>query len=144
MIAEGTYEAMPVAGSLQFANSGKKGTPQVAVDLKIVDGDEAGRVIQWIGYFTENTFKRTVESLQYMGMKGEDLDLLHDTDLKERVQIVVRHEDYNGSIRPRVQWVNRLGGFRFENQLGKDELKALSQQIRGWAKAPDTAAEPDF
>lgn len=90
--------------------SGEKNTPGVFVMFEIVDGDCRGESISWCGWLTDNAARRTIESLRYMGWKGNDLDKL-DTITANVVDLDVQPEtDREGRERLRVCWVNPLGG----------------------------------
>jgi hypothetical protein len=144
LIAEGTYEAVafPIDTAdgpayAQFGESAQKATPQVVVNCEILDGEEVGRRIAWIGYFTEATTQRTVESLRYFGFKGDDLATLVTQKLEQRVQIVVEHEDYNNRTRARVSWVNRPGGggLRLSDPMSKDGLRKFAARMKAAVRA---------
>jgi hypothetical protein len=142
LIPQGTYEAVAYALDTeefgrtfaQFGESKNKGTPQVVVNLEIVtEGEQAGRRIAWIGYFTDNTTQRTVESLRYMGFQGTDLAAAITQKLDRKVQIVVEHEEYDGKWRAKVVWVNRAGGgaFRLTEPMSKSALGRFAAQMKG-------------
>lgn len=142
LIARGTYRAkgFPVDTEefgntyTQFSESKNKGTPYVAVNMEIVgEGEQAGRHIAYIGYFTENTTQRTVESLRYMGFKGNELATAITQKLDNEVEIVVEHEEYDGKWRAKVAWVNRVGGgaFKLAEPMNKGALAKFSAQMKG-------------
>jgi hypothetical protein len=116
---------------VQFGES-KTGKPQVVVNFEILEGPDAGRRIAWFGYFTEKTVQRTVESLRYCGFKGDDLAGAVTQVLDQEVQIVVAHEEYDGKVTARVNWVNRAGGdgFRMEKTMGRTALTQFAAQLR--------------
>lgn len=141
MIPEGTYKAKAVTAALGYTSGGSE---QVAVEFEILDDDPeiGGRRITWYGYFTERTFDRTIESLQYCGFRGNDLSDLSGVTTNE-VQIVVTHEEYNGRISARVQWVNRLGGLAIRSRMSDEDARKFSARMRSKiAAAGGSAATP--
>jgi hypothetical protein len=139
-----TYRAIAVATTLGLSN--QKGTKYIAVNFEIVDHEHyTGEITPaWMGYFTDKSEARTVESLQHMGYEGDDLSDFADLDrdgcarlLPTPVELVCEPESYtdeqgNTTDRLRIQWVNRVGGGRFkaEKPLEGSELKAFSAQMK--------------
>src|SRR3954462_1979761 len=108
LIPEATYEAVGFQVDTeewgltyaQFGESKDKRTPQVVVNFEIVDeGEQKGRRIAWIGYFTEATTERTIQALRYCGFRGDDLAAAITQKLDQKVQIVVEHDEYQGKVR---------------------------------------------
>lgn len=136
------YKARAV-GQVVLGESGTKKTPFIEFYFEITDGENKGGQVRWTGYFpdgNDKVKKRTVESLQYCGWTGEDLaefldGELHGLDANE-VQIDVGIEEYekDGEKRsaPRVQWVNKSGGFlNVQNAMSKDKAESFSDRMRG-------------
>jgi hypothetical protein len=132
----GKYPARATA--IQFGSS-SKGTAQVAVTYEVTDGPGAGHSITWIGFFTENTTERTIESLVNSGWKGTDLTELDGLEgekvfaaLGNEVSLTIENETYEGKTRPRVRWVNKAAQqFEMKNKLSKEGLASLSNSIKG-------------
>jgi hypothetical protein len=143
MIPAGTYESQAVSDAV-FSMSSKKGTQQVVVTM----GTTAG-TIDWIGYMSEATLIRTTESLIAMGYDFSD----NASVRKNKVSIVVEHEEFEGKLRARVRWVNGLDtAARYtamsasEESLVKSRLKATALALRakqgaGVAKASAPPAD---
>lgn len=153
LIPQGTYEAVAYAVDtdefgrtfVQFGESKNKGTPQAVVNLEIVsEGEQAGRRIAYVGYFTENTTQRLIESLRYMGFKGDDLATAITQTLDRKVQIVVEHEQYDGKWRAKVAWVNRAGGgaFRLTEPMSKSALGKFAAQMKGAVRSVPEEGAP--
>jgi hypothetical protein len=148
LIPKGSYRAVAVQVNVEgfgptFVQFGEtsKGNPQVVVNFEIIDGDMAGRRHAWWGYFTEATTERTVESLRYCGFKGDDLAGAMTQQLDQEVQIVVDHEEYQGKVRSRIQWVNRGGGggYKLDKPMDKRSLTAFAARMRASVRSiPDT------
>ncbi|MBX3159105.1 MAG: hypothetical protein KF773_24265 [Deltaproteobacteria bacterium] len=113
--------------------------------MEIVDHDEfAGQTIAWIGHFTDKTSERSIESLQHMGWKGEDLAELGELGrdacahlLPAVVELVIEPDQrQDGTWQNRVRWVNRAGGkFAFKKPLQGADLKAFSAQMRSTVRS---------
>lgn len=116
-----------------------------AVTLEVVDHPEfEGAETTWIGHFTDKTADRSIESLQNMGWKGDDLSELADLDaaacvrlLPDTVQIVMSVEQYEGETQLKVLWVNKpgAGAFAFKKPLAGSDLKAFAAQMRGTVRS---------
>ncbi len=138
-ITNGTYRAK-ASGACVLGTSANKGTPFIELYFKIIDGEHLGSLVRWTGYFTENTSERTIQSLILMGWQGEDPSefedgTLHGLDSNE-VDVVVELEEYekDGETRtsPRVQWVNRAGGYlNTANAMNTAAAKSFGERMRG-------------
>lgn len=142
MLDKGYYRARALGG--EFGYSSKKGTEQVAVEFEILDESHQGERITWIGFFTDKTTERTMESLRICGWKTDDVtDLQGITD--NEVQLVIDHETFEGKERAKVQWVNRpSSGFQMKSTMNADQKKAFAQRMKGAAvKSRQAAAAPN-
>lgn len=148
MIAEGTYPAIAVQNGdgswMQLGESKEKKTKQVIVNVKITEGEHAGKVRAWIGFFTPDTVDRTLESLRNFGFKGDDLSV--DEPLTNPINIVIKHETYEGKTRERVAWINKPGGggMKMERQLSGDDRRLFAATLKSKfaAKPVVTTATP--
>jgi len=106
------------------------GKVQIVVRVKTLEGESSGQTISWFGYFTPKTEERTMQSLRYMGWKGNDL--MNLGALRQEFEIVVEHEEYEGRLRAKVAWINRLGGgqVKLKNPMGDDELRHFAAQMK--------------
>ena len=129
MIAPGKYRAKVL--DWDFGRSGK-GTPYIAVRFEIPSGD----TITWFGYFTRAALERTVESLRYCGWIGHDINRMREDGMgSKEPEIVVEHEEYEGKVRARVQWVNSGVGPAGTGSMGEDELRAFAAEMRDSIRA---------
>lgn len=140
MITNGTYRAR-ATGACVLGTSANKGTPFLEFYLKVLEGEHAGALVRWTGYFTENTSERTIQALLLCGWQGEDPSefedgTLHGLDANE-VDIVVEIEEYEnkeGETKhaARVQWINRPGGYlNVENAMNNEAAKSFGERMRG-------------
>ena len=109
----------------------KTGTDLIQMQFQVVDGQFAGRRVNYRGYFTDKTAKRTFDSLRYCGctFPGNDLTNFSGYDTNE-VQLDVVHEqaqepDENGEKRifAKVAWVNSLAGKGLSPERKMDQYK---------------------
>jgi len=139
MITNGTYRAR-ATGACVLGTSANKGTPFLEFYLKVLEGEHAGALVRWTGYFTENTSERTIQALLLCGWHGEDPSefgdgTLHGLDAND-VDIVVEIEEYekDGETKhaARVQWINRPGGYlNVENAMNTEAAKGFGERMRG-------------
>lgn len=139
-LQNGTYKGRAV-GETVLGTSKDKGTPFIEVYFEVTDGESKGQRARWSGWFGPNSERRTAEALQYCGFEGDDLSVfsdggLHGLDTNE-VEIVVEREPYtdkegNEHEMPRVQWVNKLGGFlSVQSRMPEAEARAFGDKMRG-------------
>jgi hypothetical protein len=124
---------------VQFGTS-KNGGEQVGMQFEIISGPEAGRRVPWYGSFSEKLgerakktpAQRTIESLRLCGFKGNDLANMPSQELNQEVSITVEHNEWEGKITCRVQWVNEpgSGGVRMANPLGQTELRRFAASMK--------------
>ena len=157
MIANGTYRAR-ATGACVLGTSAQKGTPFIEFYFKVSEGDQAGSMVKWTGYFTENTNERTVAALLLCGWQGEDPSDFADGELhgldSNDVDIVVEIEEYEkeGETKrsAKVQWVNRPGGYlNVANAMKTDAAKSFGDRMRGLviamrSKTPASPVADDF
>jgi len=159
MIAKGTWPAVAVpiisqnTGEelmCQFGYSGNKGTPQVGVCFEFTAGPNSGDRITWIGYLTENTEERTLQSLRIIGFKGDDLDKFNDQRPDQEVHLVIEHEENpkDGKVYAKVAWVNdpkRSGGFIMSKPMEAKDRRMFAarfkSKLKGMPPVEGTKAE---
>lgn len=130
MLAEGKYTAT-VSEHSQVTLHEKTGNEEIRVLCEIVDeGDAKGALRTWRGYFTEGTAERTVESLRYMGWKGDDItNIVLEKGVK--FQIVIKHEEYEGKIQEKVAWINRLQSVYVGQPMDDARKRSFAQRMKG-------------
>ena len=149
MIPEGTYNAVAIPNDegkyCEFGESPKKKTKQVVVQVKITDGEFAGRTRTWIGYLTSDAVDRTIESMRNFGAQGDDISEWPDQQLTVPVQVVVKHEEYEGKPRDRIAFINRVGGggFKQANVMSKDDLRLFAASLRARVAAKPALPKPN-
>ena len=142
---KGTFTAHARDYALGITDNGKE---QAAVLFEITEGDEAGERLTWFGYFTEKTAARTIESLRHCGWQGNDLSTITADDLCNDVSIVVDEEEYNGELRTKIQWVNRLGsGLAVKTRMDPTAAASFAARMKGACmaikpSAPQAATAP--
>ena len=99
----GTFEAEIVEHAITESS---KGTPQIAVKFETKEGDITG----WFA-LTDKAAEYTIKKLRAMGFQGDDLKQINDGQciVGNQCNIVVAHEEYNGTTNARVKFVNPLG-----------------------------------
>lgn len=150
MIAEGTYRASAVDCALGMTGTGKE---QIAIMFETIGTEhQPAQRITWYGYFTDNTFERTVQSLRHIGWKGNDLSVFGlgvPEDCHNQVEIVVEHEtDDKGDRRAKVRWVNSGNGLAVKERMDEPSARAFAARMKarvaalGTTKSTTTAQAP--
>jgi hypothetical protein len=131
---KGKFRAKAKEWGLGESSTGKE---QIAVSFDILTEGAEFSTITWYGYFTEDTWQRTLESLRIMGWTGTDFEQdLVGLDTNE-VELVVAEEEFDGKVRTKVQWVNRVGGLNIKAPLTLERTKAFAATMRDRIKAFD-------
>jgi hypothetical protein len=139
-VPEGYYTGVvvPVKGDdgehkIRWGRAGNENrTRQILVYFEIVEGEHAGTVLPWWGYFTKDSAKRTVESLRFCGFKGEDLSDANNQPLNQKVQLVVEHQERDDKVYARVAWVNQHGrsAIKLKDPMTNDDVMKFSAMMR--------------
>ncbi len=138
-IQAGYYEAKAVptpdeAGNVKVVHFGlsSNNTKQVLITFEIERGDGAGQKIPWFGYFTDKSWERTIQSLRYMGFKGDDLSTLDAQALDQSVSISVEESEWEGKTHMRIAWVNELGGggVKLANPMAANDIRQFAAQMK--------------
>ncbi len=132
MIAPGKYRARCTgAQDAQWAKS-QNGNTKLVLVFELLDGQHQGQRISWVGTFTENTYERILDSLEYCGLnQGTPLDELQGIENNE-VELDVIHEVGNdGKTYAHVKWINRAnaGRIRFKEPLAPTDAKAAVREF---------------
>jgi hypothetical protein len=151
LVAIGYYRAVAVPVTIdgetlwaQLGRSKEKQTPQVSIMFAILDeGPYKGRRIGWMGFFTEASVDRTVESLRLCGFKGDELADLPRQALDQEVSVTVEHDEWEGKKRAKVAWVNAPGGgMKMANPMDAKDIRIFSAKMKAKFKAkPEVAGE---
>lgn len=105
MYAQGKFKAEVLGGVLTKSSS--KGTEQVAVTFRLLEGPDEGRDITAYLALTDARLPYTVKELRLMGWKDDLNDLL--TIQGSFVDLVLEHEQYNGKTQTKVKFINAPG-----------------------------------
>ena len=132
----GTYRAKAIEAQLGFTNGGKE---QVAISFQVLTPGFEGTRLAYYGTFGEKALEITVKALRACGWTGLDLSDFTGIDTNE-VNLVVEHEEYNGTITAKVKWVNDGAGGLLKNVMGDSEKKSFAQRMRGQLATLGTVA----
>jgi hypothetical protein len=138
LVPAGEHVAKIVDYSVQETSTGK---PMVVVKLNTEHG-----AVFWNGVIQkapEGKRNIPMEALITMGLQSfNDIEKLIDgvasnaLDVNQEVKVTVAHEEYNGKVRAKAQFINALAGAtRFQNVMNKDNFKVKISQM------PDLKAE---
>jgi hypothetical protein len=130
MLDQGTYRGRPVRAALGMTGTGKE---QIGVLFEFVE--PVGHRMTWYGFFTDDTWDRTIEALRACGWRGDDLtDFVEGQQLPagfdQEVELVVKHEVYQGKTTARIAFVNSGGGLAMKETLTQDQAKAFAARMQ--------------
>lgn len=121
----GTYRARAVGAELSTTSTGKE---QIAVQFQLLEHE--GETLLWFGYFTERALPITVRALRACGWQGNDLQDLTGI-LDNEVDLVCANEEYNGTTRLKVQFVNRPGEMPFVQPMEDTAARSFAARMKG-------------
>jgi hypothetical protein len=124
-VPSGRYDARPLRA--RSALSTQKQTPYFEVEFHIVEVDAT---LRWQGYLTDKTKARTLDAMALIDWNG-DVDFKDGSiNTGKDVSItVIREMGTDGKERPRVQWVNAIGGGSKFEGLEPTEAKSVFAQL---------------
>ena len=139
MPAEGTYKGVPTRAVLGMTSTGKE---QIAVEFDFLE--MPGTKLTWYGFFTDQTFDRTIQALRDCGWTGTDLGEFSSGTLPpgmdKQVELVVKVEEYpagSGQMRDKIAFVNSSGGLMVKTALSPDKAMAFAARMKGRIAAFD-------
>ena len=157
LLAPGYYDAVAVEktddqGVVAFARweLSKNDAKQVIAYFQLIGHPEVFP-IPWRGSFAstmlgesgKSVAQRTVESLRYMGLKGDDLLAIENQELNQIVSLQVEHDEWEGKTRLKVAWVNKPGGGVIKvKPLPEEAKRKFAAMMRAsLAKVPEVEGE---
>jgi hypothetical protein len=140
MLNEGNYRGKPIRAALGLTSTGKE---QIGVQFDFVE--PAGTRLTWYGFFTDAAMDRTIESLRHCGWKGDDLSVFAEGQplpegFDQEVELVVKHEEYQGKVSARIAFINGGGGLAMKEALSVDQASAFARRMKSKIGAFDLAA----
>lgn len=145
LIPEGYYPAVAVRtegeDGIRLArwgrSAGENKTRQILMYFELLEGPHAGTRLPWFGYFTKASYERTLQSLRYCGMVGDDLASIESEPMDQRVSVAVEHhtyEDRQGTEKTvvRIAWVNRAGSgtIKLADPMSQPDLLKFAAQMK--------------
>ncbi len=123
MIPQGEYEAQGAKPLLM--TKAKNGNDRVVVVMKITQGVQEGALIDFRGMLTGGATPITLEALKLMGYDGTD-----ESVMRNKVRIVVNHEEYEGKTYANIQYVNDPNRLAQYTELSAAESAAAKQRLK--------------
>ena len=131
----GLYDATVV--ECYFCRSRTSGLPQVLVKVET----QHGRLIEYLA-LSQKAAPFTVEKLQNMGFKGNDLAALGKTIslVGNKCKVEVIHKTYNGVVEARIDWIRPVdyGG----SDKGDESVAAEARQFNHYLTRRQPAGQP--
>jgi hypothetical protein len=108
-----------------------KGLKQVGAVFEIRRGPLEGQRLSWWGYLnTRDNAERAVRVMKTCGWDGRSVDTMR----RNEVEIVVRHEIYEGRRRARVAFVNEVRGLTMKQPMTEQEKTDLQAKLAAFAR----------
>lgn len=123
-LSPGKYRAIATShrvGKTEPKN-GEEGKAFVSAEMKVTEGELMGETAEWTGWLTPKAMARTISTLQTMGMVGDNV---LDMQLDQEVMIVVDEDNFTGTPRMRVKWINPI-----TKALPPDQAAAIAAEVR--------------
>jgi len=138
---EAIYEARCVAIGIETT---MKGDDYISADFEVVDGNGEAYTVEWRGWLTEKTERKTMEALRLLGWQGDDIynDLAAEGCLRNKVQLDVRHEEYKGKTTARVAFINGPDPDPVATEKKREERRERMRRLAGTVK-PIPAEDDD-
>lgn len=136
---ESIYEARCIAIGIETT---MKGDDYISADFDVVSGDET-YTVEWRGWLTEKTERKTMETLRLLGWQGDDIynDLAAEGCLRNKVELDVRHEEYKGKTTARVSFINGPdldpAATEKKREAKRDRMRRLATQVKPIAQDQD-------
>ncbi len=129
LLPEGKYRAKAVGADFGVNENGKD---YCFVGFEITAGTHKDKTIgAWLYFSTDENKERSIESLRNCGCTFPNGDITDSTGLGSReVELVVEHDEYNGKVRAKVKWINKVAGVG-KDSMRPDERRAFSAKMRG-------------
>lgn len=142
-IKAGVYRGRLVAGSEQYGES-TNGNLELIVDADLEMDDGSVRRVSTPLYLSAAAAPYSIDRLRAAGWEGNDIRDLTGID-KNEVDFEVRHEEYNGEMKTKVQIMSGGGRFQSANPVDKNAFAAKFNAIMGNNAPMDSAApKPKF
>lgn len=155
---EGTFRALADWQSVSMGTAEDGQNEQISVRLRVSENDPhdsaVGMSILWFGNFSnQKAIEITTNALKAMGWDGTSP--IGEPDGKNgcltglggtEVEMVVRHDEYNGKVSAKVRFVNAIAGkFGFKRPLAAGQLDKLNERVMRHlgATAPRQAARAE-
>jgi len=146
ILPEGRYKAIAHDWSTGLSNA--KGTPFVKIGFKILEGEHAGRIVDWYGWMTEKTVERVATDLYAVGYDGEDplgdfARAKHPDQVPGKlrpVQLVIRHEEWKERLQVRVAYINEITESKPVDDATRASVRdafRAAKAARGQRRAPE-------
>lgn len=122
---KGTYVGRACAWELTSSKNTK--TEEMLVKFSLEDGS----YVYWDGWLTGRAWQRTVEALKACGWDGVSIEEMEGMGTKE-VELVLEEEEYEGTVRTKVKWVNAIGGgqMRVARPMEGDERRRFLAKMQ--------------
>lgn len=136
LIPAGTYRARAIEAQL---GKTAKGSEQVGISFAVLTPGFETQRLAYYGQFGEKSLAITVKALRACGWQGLDLSDLRGIETNE-VNLVVEHEEYEGTTRAKVKWVNDVSAGVVKDVLDPTAAKSFAQRMRAAIAGVDAAA----
>lgn len=120
-------KARPIGFEFGHASTGSE---QIGIQFQLIGGDRDGDSIVDFAYFTPASMKFTFEKLRNCGWDGSEPFIDLPGFGSAEVELVLEDEEYEGEVRERVVFVNRIG-IPMKNKMDAAAKADFATRMRG-------------
>ncbi len=126
---EGDYPVLAIAYKWGYAGGEKH--EQIGVRIRITEGADKGQSMLWYGGFHPNSEEFTIKALKAMGIWDKIWDAPSgQIEGASPAIAVVKHEQYQGKTRAKVQWINGADVV-MKDEMNPNDLAKFAHRMRG-------------
>lgn len=126
---EGDYPVVAIAYKWGYAGGEKH--EQIGLRLRITDGPSKGESLLYYGGFHPNSEEFTIKALKALGIWDKIWDAPNGSlEGGSPAIAVVKHEQYQGKTRAKVQWINGADVV-MKDEMNPNDLAKFAHRMRG-------------
>lgn len=128
LMPEGDYPVVAIGYRWGFSSNGGE---QIGIRLRVIEGPHAGKSLLYYGSLNGGAREFTLKAIKTLGI----LDLVFSApngpvDNSAQAIAVVGHEEYNGKITAKVNWINGVD-IVMKEEMNDQDFRAFAARMKG-------------